>query len=392
MGIKITKFEDIKIRLVSEFQSIGVLMFSLLKKIKDIKTLILTHLQQLRDESQLLLRKQEVILRNDDSILSNNISLLNASKHLIELFEKQSQENQKLRSELKQQIQYLLYQDQQHRDALLMLISRSHAQPLSISQRSTNRDPDTALMAYLFSYLPSRNALDIGANVGDVSEDLLKVGYEVYAFEPFPPVFQTLKQRLEHYPNFHPIEAAVGLTDDVQSLYIATLLEQNQQEPVDPSLYSTLKPHEMWGHCSFSESNTVQVKVRSLESLHASQEIPSEVSLVKIDTEGFDLEVIRGMGSFRYPVVISEFWGTQLSSQRPKVLLENTVKEMKHRGYYWYLVICRDGATGEAFFYSNYDGNPTNYWGNAFFFQSYETFSYALKWCLASLPQTYVFN
>ncbi|MCX6376601.1 MAG: hypothetical protein NTU88_11310, partial [Armatimonadetes bacterium] len=50
-------------------------------------------------------------------------------------------------------------------------------------------NPETGLMDLLYSYLPTRKAIDVGAHTGDVSECLLRSGYEVYAFEPFPPVY-----------------------------------------------------------------------------------------------------------------------------------------------------------------------------------------------------------
>ncbi|MFM7880784.1 MAG: FkbM family methyltransferase, partial [Microcystis panniformis] len=43
------------------------------------------------------------------------------------------------------------------------------------------QDLDIELMTYLYSYLPYRLAVDIGANRGDVSSRLLQAGYQVYA-------------------------------------------------------------------------------------------------------------------------------------------------------------------------------------------------------------------
>ena len=48
---------------------------------------------------------------------------------------------------------------------------------------------------------------------------------------------------------------------------------------------------------------TVPVTVRKLASLHREDIVPAEVSYVKVDTEGYDLEVIKGMEDYRYPVV-----------------------------------------------------------------------------------------
>jgi hypothetical protein len=51
-------------------------------------------------------------------------------------------------------------------------------------------NPESGLISFLYSYLPARSVVDVGAHVGDVLETLLTAGYEVYAFEPFPPSYQ----------------------------------------------------------------------------------------------------------------------------------------------------------------------------------------------------------
>ncbi len=71
-------------------------------------------------------------------------------------------------------------------------------------------NPEIGLMAFLYSHLPSHKALDIGAHEGTVSDYLLKSGYEVYAFEPFPDSYQRLVARLKDNPRFHPFNVALG--------------------------------------------------------------------------------------------------------------------------------------------------------------------------------------
>src|SRR5271154_4847316 len=56
--------------------------------------------------------------------------------------------------------------------------------------------PEAGLMAFLYSYLPDPTVIDIGANIGDISDCLLRAGYDVYAFEPNPPVYERLLTRL----------------------------------------------------------------------------------------------------------------------------------------------------------------------------------------------------
>jgi FkbM family methyltransferase len=258
--------------------------------------------------------------------------------------------------------------------------------PKAIS--SSDSDPETRLMAYLYSHLPNRCAVDVGANIGDVSAKLLEVGYEVYAFEPFPEVFEKLKCRFSASNQFHSYPVAIGSIDETRNFFLA----QDQTEEniyKDSSLYNSLTKHSMPGDMVFNDSITVPV--RSLESLHTSGELPEDIGLVKVDTEGFDLEVLRGMGSHRYPVVVAEFWDAQFPFGLSEAFnrLDAMVGEMKTKGYYWHLVIYRVWGSDEVLFYCNHPESIEKSWGNVFFFQEYSIFSVAAKWCSSVLREAH---
>ncbi len=257
-----------------------------------------------------------------------------------------------------------------------------------IVDKSYFQNIERGLMNYLYSYLPNRTALDIGANKGDISDSLLKSGYKVYAFEPFLPVFEKLANRFIDNPNFHVFSLAVGSTDEILDLYIASdLTNSNVYE--DSTYYNSLIKHSLAEDLVFT--STIPVNVTSLNTLHNSSKIPTEIGLVKIDTEGYDLEVIKGMGEHRYDVVVAEFWDSKFpfGQSNSKNLLEDMVKEMKQKDYNWYVVIYRIWGSSDVSYYCNYQYSVENSWGNVFFFQDYDIFNAALKWCSAIIPPTY---
>jgi len=247
---------------------------------------------------------------------------------------------------------------------------------------------ERGLMNYLYSYLPNRTALDIGANKGDISDSLLNSGYEVYAFEPFLPVFEKLANRFIDNPNFHVFSLAVGSTDEILDLYIASDLTSTNVYQ-DSTYYNSLIKHSLAEDLVFT--STIPVNVTSLNTLHSSSKIPTEIGLVKIDTEGYDLEVIKGMGEHRYDVVVAEFWDSKFpfGQSNSKNLLEDMVKEMKQKDYNWYVVIYRIWGSSDVSYYCNYQYSVENSWGNVFFFRDYDIFNAALKWCSAIIPPTY---
>jgi FkbM family methyltransferase len=286
------------------------------------------------------------------------------------------------------------------RETLANIYSDIHNQKFKVvTDLPSFKDIEAELMSYLYSYLPHHRAVDIGANRGEVSHRLLQAGYEVYAFEPFPPVVEKLKERLGNKPNLHIFPFALGKVNEERELHIVSD-EKLLSNPDGPQLYpdsdytllSSLSKHSLPEGLIFTE--TIPISVRNLESLHASSEIPSDIGLVKIDTEGSDLEVILGMGEHRYPVVVAEFWDSKFPFGQfgANNKLEDLVDEMRGRGYDWFIVIYKIFLSNDVSYYCNNKFSIENSWGNVFFFQDYQVFSQALKWCSAVMPATYFSN
>ncbi len=257
-----------------------------------------------------------------------------------------------------------------------------------ITDQKYFQDLDIELMTYLYSYLPHRRAVDIGANRGDISSRLLQAGYQVYAFEPFPPVIDKLKNRLGNNPNFQLFPLAIGSENQTQELHIATD-ETPDNTYQDASFYSSLTKHSLSEGLVFTD--TISVTVKTLASLHDAEELPKDIGLVKIDTEGFDLEVIKGMGNYRYPVVVAEFWDQNFPFGRSGAMnqLPDLVNAMKERDYHWHLVIYRIWGSSDVSYYCNSAYSLDNSWGNVFFFQDYQVFHQALLWSASVMPATY---
>jgi FkbM family methyltransferase len=249
-------------------------------------------------------------------------------------------------------------------------------------------NPEVGLFAFLYSHLPERGALDIGANHGSVSELLLKAGYEVYAFEPLPEAYDKLVRRLGNREGFHAFPLALGSREAEMPLHLATDLSADKTYE-DSSVYSSLTQHSMPADLPFTSARPVMVK--TLEGLHSAGTIPQDIGLVKIDTEGYDLEVVRGMGERRYPVVAAEFWDAEIPFGGSGQLysLNSMADEMRRRDYFWYIVLYRIWGENQSAFYCNHDKSIPNSWGNIVFFRDYAIFAQAQAWCSAALPRTY---
>jgi len=247
-------------------------------------------------------------------------------------------------------------------------------------------EPELDLLAHLAPLLPSRVALDIGANAGEVSAALLRAGLQVHAFEPNPPVAQALRERFAAQPGFQVHAEALGAQDGEADLH---LVEDRSPDGryQDATVYASLRVHEMPDDLPFAGS--VRVPVRRLETLHASGRLPPEIGLVKIDTEGLDVEVIRGMGEHRYPVVMAEFWDEAHVFARSGSgdRLRDLVQEMRRRGYSSHLVLFRVWGDGQCAYYCNLADSVEASWGNVLFFRDGKLFDEARRFCEATLPR-----
>jgi hypothetical protein len=153
-----------------------------------------------------------------------------------------------------------------------------------------------------------------------------------------------------------------------------------------PSRLNSLVEHPMLSPVTFTE--TVPVSVRSVASLRRRGELPARIGVLKIDTEGLDLEVINGMGESDIPVVMAEFWdGEHVFGRMGHLRLEPTVEAMRNRGYAWHVVIYHLDQEGTISYYLNRVDTVPKSWGNVVFFRDRALFARAARWCEAALPR-----
>ena len=135
--------------------------------------------------------------------------------------------------------------------------------------------------ALLEAVAPGDTVWDVGANVGTYTALLADaVGPEgrVIAFEPVDGPFARLREKAERLPNVRTVKTALGDEDGSTEFHLSS----------DP---------EGGTHSVFSGPDsltTVTVPVSTGDSLRRSLDLPSP-QVLKIDVEGFELEVLRGL-------------------------------------------------------------------------------------------------
>ena len=143
---------------------------------------------------------------------------------------------------------------------------------------------------------PRDVVFDVGANLGNYTEAFCALGAVVVAVEPDPRNLAVLRKRLRR-ARIHIEPCALGRAEGSAELHFA-----------DRNDVSTLSAS--WTEATTAKwLGTVTVPVRTLDSLANQYGLPK---YVKVDAEGFDCEVFRGM-SFDPPVVSFEFLPNDLT-------------------------------------------------------------------------------
>lgn len=159
--------------------------------------------------------------------------------------------------------------------------------------------------------LPSRpSVVDVGANVGDFVSDILLTFPEasVLAFEPHPLSAQRL---VEHYGGDPRVTIKqVGLGSEPTTLVLYD--RGDMRGSSHASLYRSVIT-DMHGQ----ETSEVEVVISTLDAEMGTFE--ARIDLLKIDTEGHDLEVLRGarnlLASSKIGVVQFEFGEANIASR-----------------------------------------------------------------------------
>jgi FkbM family methyltransferase len=146
---------------------------------------------------------------------------------------------------------------------------------------------------------PRRIALDVGANKGVWTYALLQAGCRVHAFEPNPKMFGVLNRWAHDRAQLHPI----ALSDTTGEAVLMIPKRVNGYSNQGASLSPDTLGDEDFG--------SVTVETRRLDDCGI-----ADVGFIKIDVEGFELQVLKGAAE-------------TLRRDRPNLIVEMEEKHTK---------------------------------------------------------------
>tara|TARA_B100000242_G_scaffold293477_1_gene271729 strand:- start:533 stop:1330 length:798 start_codon:yes stop_codon:yes gene_type:complete len=199
---------------------------------------------------------------------------------------------------------------------------------------------------------PKSVCIDVGANTGQSIEYFKSKFKSIHAFEPNVENYRYLKKKYKNYKYIKLYNFALGKKNEIKNLYIPYwknfICLHQSASLIKQECFNSLKEF-----LSINKSDlnikTSKVKVTKLNNFKI-----KNVSLIKIDSEGYEKEVLMGM--------------THYLKKDISIILENTLSSFKFSKKF----LKRYGFECYSFQNKNFTKKNLNKSLNLFFLKKYE--------------------
>ncbi|MBC7979600.1 MAG: FkbM family methyltransferase [Armatimonadetes bacterium] len=189
--------------------------------------------------------------------------------------------------------------------------------------------------------------LDVGANDGGYGGDLRASGWqgEIISFEPQPHAFARLaeKSKCDHLWTCHQLGLGKEIGELTMNIYEMDVLS------------SFLVKHDQAGLVE-----QVKVEVRTLDSVLANLVAAGRRVFVKLDTQGFERNILKGCRAGTDRVIGWQLEMSVMPLYEKQMLIEQAIYVMRRRGYVLWKTVqgLRDPKTFQTYemdgiFFSN---------------------------------------
>lgn len=166
------------------------------------------------------------------------------------------------------------------------------------------------------------NMFDVGANIGQTVRRYLQFtedNVQIYSFEPAPESYAKLKEEYDHFPNVHLFQ--LGISKAASSFTMLCEGASTMNRIIDsPSGVENL-------------DHTQTINCVSLEDFCRDNSIDN-ISYLKIDTEGHEMEAIEGFGKMSANIDFIEFEVSANSYNKYHTSFQDIYDKLSNLGFY----------------------------------------------------------
>ena len=183
----------------------------------------------------------------------------------------------------------------------------------------------------LFDHHKIEMVVDVGANTGQFAQELrVDIGYEnrIVSFEPLRSAFMLLSANARKDPHWEVFNVALGDVPGKRVLNVAS-------NSLSSSLLSMLPEHVR----AAPESKFIdreKVDVKTLDSFFAKIYRPNERVYLKIDTQGFESNVIKGSSASMNKIGFIQMEMSLTQLYEDEMLFPDLCAVLEHRGFSLY--------------------------------------------------------
>jgi FkbM family methyltransferase len=211
--------------------------------------------------------------------------------------------------------------------------------------RFTPQASNTARLKHFLSYYKFNLVFDVGANTGQYASGLREFGYEgrIVSFEPVPSAYSLLKIQSDKDVNWKIApRCAIGNQDGE--------IEINISDDTQCSSLLALTDEHLDAFPNSSYSITEKVKVFKLDTVAKNfLNGNSDVILLKIDTQGYEKQVIEGAKEFLPNILGLQVELSLTHLYKDEVLYDEMIVFLSELGFNLYAIIpgFTDTTTGK---------------------------------------------
>jgi FkbM family methyltransferase len=194
-------------------------------------------------------------------------------------------------------------------------------------------DPEEAThehLAELFARIRPECVLDVGANAGQYGERLRQHGYRgwIVSFEPVRAVFEELAARAGRDERWRALNFALGARDETRTIGVAHVSQLSSFREANDYAMAEFPGESDVAH-------TEEVQIRTLDGCIAEvlEGLPHDRVHMKLDTQGWDLEVLSGAAGVAGRLVGMQLEASVLPIYEQQPSFTHTIETVRALGF-----------------------------------------------------------